>query len=77
MGKKYTAQEAIQAKLVDQICDNSILLETAIQTGRSVVGNNNWNRDVMSYLKQSLHSDVLDVNRQPGSVEFEKPASKL
>lgn len=80
MGKRYTAEEAFKAKLVDQICDHSVLLETAIQIGRSVVGTNNWSRQIMSDIKQTLYSDVIEVKKQVNQwhkTALENYASKL
>lgn len=80
MGKKYTAEEALDAKLVDQICDDSKLLDVAIDHGRSVVGQSNWDRKHMTDLKRDLYWEIIDhTNRMdmPDKPPLKQVLSKL
>lgn len=78
MGKKYTAEEALEAKLVEQICDDSELLNSAIQHGKSVVGSSVWDRKHMANLKSDLywevhdHKNRMDMERIPLKEQMSK-----
>lgn len=60
MGKRYTAEEALSAKLVDQICNNSELLNKAIEFGWTVVGMEKFDRQQMTDLKSDLYLNVVN-----------------
>ena len=77
MGKKYTAEQALEAKLVDQICENSELLDTAITFGSTVVGSNNWDRKHMSDLKKDIYWNVFEQTKMQEEDRKKSQMSKL
>jgi enoyl-CoA hydratase/carnithine racemase len=79
MGKRYTADKALSSKLVDQICDNSELLNKAIEFGWTIVGQEKLDREQMTDLKSDLYQNVIEDLRISMRVQREskKQGSKL
>lgn len=58
LGRRYTAEEALASKMVQEICPVEQLKETAIAAGLRLAGKEGLDRKVLSTIKQDLYRDA-------------------
>ena len=60
MGKRFTAEECLDAGLVDEICDLDVLIKRAVLIGRKALKGKVFSRDMMCAMKEDLYQHVID-----------------
>ena len=65
LGKRYTAEEALSCKIVQEICPVEQLREKAIAAGLRRAGEDGLDRKVLSTIKKNLYSDAYGSLREP------------
>ncbi|KAJ7360590.1 hypothetical protein OS493_015698 [Desmophyllum pertusum] len=61
MGQRFVAEEALSGGIVQKICGIEELLDTAVEMGQAVVGQDNLNRDTVKHLKSTLYNDIISA----------------
>ena len=61
MGQRFVAEEALSGGIVQKICGIEELLNTAVEMGQAVVGQDNLNRDTVKHLKSTLYNDIISA----------------
>ena len=65
LGKRYTAEEALNCKMVNEICPVEQLKEKAIAAGLRLAGKDGLDRKVLSSIKQDLYKDTYESMMGP------------
>ena len=65
MGRKYTAKEAKEAKIIDEVCSMSELKSTAVAAAKRLAGREGFNRKTVSAIKHDLYRDAYKVLNEP------------
>ena len=65
LGKRYTAEEAKAAGIVNEVSSLDVLEEKAIAAARRFARKEGLDRKVFSTIKQDLYRDQLRVLREP------------
>ena len=55
------AEEALSGGIVQKICEVEDLLNTAVQMGQAVIGQNIFKRDTIKHLKSDIYSDIINA----------------
>ncbi|XP_068722465.1 uncharacterized protein [Montipora capricornis] len=58
-GKRFSAQEAFSGGIVQTICPVEVLLVTAVQMGKTALGQHKLDRRVFTELRSNLYSDLV------------------
>ena len=58
LGMRYTAEQALSAKIVQEVCPAEELKVKAIATGHRLAGKNGLDREVLSAIKRDLYSET-------------------
>ena len=58
-GKRFAAQEAFSGGIVQKICPVEVLLVTAVQMGKTALGQHKLDRCVFTELRSNLYSDLV------------------
>ena len=64
-GRRYTAEEAKEAKIVDEICSIDKLEETALSAAKMLAGEEGLDRKTLAALKRDLYRDAFTVLNEP------------
>ncbi|XP_002737050.1 uncharacterized protein LOC100370167 [Saccoglossus kowalevskii] len=59
-GKRYTAEELVQNKIIDGISVQSELIEVATRKARACLGKNGFDRSMLQIMKQDIHKNSID-----------------
>lgn len=65
LGRRYTAEEALAAKVINEVCPVEDLKEKAIQAGHRLAGKDGLSRKVLSSIKHDLYLDTYTSLMQP------------
>ena len=68
LGLRYTAEEAKEAGIVDEVCPVSKLEETALSAAMRLAGRDGLDRSTLSSIKQDLYRDTCTILNE--SVQF-------
>ena len=68
LGQRYTAEEAKEAGIVDEVCPMSKLEETALLAATRLTGRDGLDRRTLSSIKQDLYKDTCTILNK--SVQF-------
>ncbi len=71
LGKRYTAEEALSAKIVNEVCSMEELRERAIAAGNRLAGKDGLDRKVLSSLKYDFYRDTYRSLMDP--IQFYSP----
>ncbi|XP_046573331.1 enoyl-CoA delta isomerase 2, peroxisomal-like [Haliotis rubra] len=63
--KRYTADEAVKCGIVDQVADQSQLVNTAVQMANEFLGKHGLKRETLHSFKKDLYSPVLQTYSGP------------
>ena len=58
-GKRYTAEEALDAGIVQKICKDTELEKNAIQMAKSLVSKGGYDRQSLQQMKTDLYHNVI------------------
>ena len=58
LGWRYTAEEAKEAKIIDEVCSLSELEETALAAANRIAGKDGLDRRMLSSIKRNLYHDT-------------------
>ena len=64
-GRRYTAEEAKEAKIVDEVCPMSELEERALSAARRLAGEDGFDRRTLTCIKRDLYRDALSSLNEP------------
>ena len=65
LGKRYTAEEALSCKMVNEICPVEQLKKKAIAAGLRLAGKDGLDRKVLSGIKKDLYRDAYKALLDP------------
>lgn len=65
LGRRYTAEEALEAKIISKVCPVEELRETAVKTGLQLAGKDGLNRGVLSAIKHDMYKDTYTALMEP------------
>ena len=65
LGKRYTAEEALSAKIVNEVCPVEELKVKAIAAGHRLAGKEGLDRKVLSSIKHDLYADTYKCLMEP------------
>lgn len=65
LGRRYTAEEAKEAGIVDEVCPMSELEERALTAARKLAGKDGLDRQTLSSIKRDLYRDAYIVLNEP------------
>ncbi len=65
LGKRYTAEEALSSKVVQETCPMEQLKEKAIAAGLRLAGKDGLDRKVLSTIKKDLYHDAYKSLMEP------------
>jgi enoyl-CoA hydratase/carnithine racemase len=65
LGKRYTAEEALSAKIVNEVCPVEELKAKAIAAGHRLTGKDGLNRRVLSSIKYDMYRDTYRSLMEP------------
>ena len=65
LGKRYTCEEALAAKIVDEICPVEELKEKAVAAGNRLAGEEGLNREILASIKRDLYRDAYKALMEP------------
>ena len=68
-GKRFTAEEALAAGIVDQVVSPETLLTTAVTFATNKTGTEGFDRNTLHDLKKGLYRDVIKAYEEE-STEF-------
>ena len=68
LGLRYTAEEAKEAGIVDEVCPMSKLEEIALSAAVRLAGKDGLDRRILSAIKRDLYRDMCTVLNE--SVQF-------
>ena len=71
LGKRYTAEEGLAAKIINEVCPMEELREKAIEAGCRLAGKEGLNRKVLASIKYDLYRDTYRSLMDP--VQFYSP----
>ena len=71
LGQRYTAEEAKEAKLIDEVCSLSELEETALSTARRLAGEGGLDRRTLAAMKRHLYEDLCSTLNDPVKFYYE------
>ena len=65
LGRRYTAEEAKESRIVEEVCPVSKLEERAVAAANKLAGKEGLNRGTLSAIKQDLYRDTLASLNEP------------
>ena len=65
LGRKYTAEEAKEAKIIDEVCSMSKLISTAVEAAKRLAGKEGFDRKTISAIKHDFYRDAYIVLNEP------------
>ena len=64
LGKRFTAEEALDKQLVDRACEPGCAVETSVQLGEEIVNGRDYGREIIKSLKEDLYANSLRLFRE-------------
>ncbi len=65
LGKRYTGEEALAARIINEVCSMESLKERAIAAGERLAGKDGLSRHVLSNIKRDLYRDTYKSLMEP------------
>lgn len=65
LGRRYTAKEAKESKIVDEVCPMSQLEERALAAAEKLAGKEGLDRRTLATIKSDLYRDTLASLNEP------------
>ena len=65
LGRRYTAEEAKESKMVDEVCPMSQLEERALAAADRLAGKEGLDRTTLATIKHDLYRDTLATLNEP------------
>ena len=65
LGRRYTAEEAKESKMVDEVCPMSQLEERALAAADRLAGKEGLDRTTLATIKRDLYRDTLAALNEP------------
>ena len=65
LGRRYTAEEAKESKMVDEVCPMSQLEERALAAANKLAGKEGLDRRTLAAIKSDLYRDTVTALNEP------------
>lgn len=65
LGRRYTAEEAKESKMVDEVCPMSQLEERALAAANKLAGKEGLDRRTLAAIKNDLYQDTVAALNEP------------
>ena len=65
LGRRYTAEEAKESKMVDEVCPMSQLEERALAAANKLAGKEGLDRRTLTTIKSDLYRDTVAALNEP------------
>ena len=65
LGHRFTADEAKEAKIVDEVCPMSELEETALAAAGRLAGKEGLDREMLALIKRDLYWNTYNTLNEP------------
>lgn len=65
LGRRYTGEEALEAKIINKVCPAEELRERAIEAGLQLAGKDGLSRNILASIKSDMYRDTYRSLMEP------------